>query len=43
MFESSRPDIEVLVQNNAFSSYVNIIIVDKEQKQNTSSSVRING
>ena len=28
-----RPDIEVsLVQNNAFSSYVNIIIVDKEQK-----------
>ena len=28
-----RPDIEVsLVQNNAFSSYVHIIIVDKEQK-----------
>ncbi len=28
-----RPDIEVsLVQNNAFSSYVSIIIVDKEQK-----------
>ncbi|MEC7849353.1 MAG: FlgD immunoglobulin-like domain containing protein, partial [Candidatus Neomarinimicrobiota bacterium] len=28
-----RPDIEVsLVQNNAFSSYVHIIIVDKEEK-----------
>ena len=28
-----RPDIEVsLIQNNAFSSYVSIIIVDKEQK-----------
>ena len=28
-----RPDIQVsLVQNNAFSSYVSIIIVDKEQK-----------
>jgi hypothetical protein len=28
-----RPDIEVsLVQNNAFSSYIHIIIVDKEQK-----------